>query len=307
MPSPKRQRRPLYGYLFFDKKLPKKEEVLRIAQATGMHRREVAMALLEFWSWLDDNSPDGKLSRHNVGTLSLLIEDTTEVFWAAVRDVGWLIETADGIEIPNFERWMGSTAKKRWHDAEHAWNKRHSLTANCDTEPTTGPTANRQECDKKPTSAHKAKAKAKSNKEPPNIPPELDHPQFREAWEKWKQHRAEKRKPLTPTSTAQQFAELAKLGLERAVAAIEHSIAQGYQGIFEPKDHHHEHKPADRLGRVDSPPGKYAGIGTVCSNEPDSPAASAHGSEGPLFACQGTQGSGDPPGLAGSDPPPDSR
>lgn len=59
--------------------------------------------------------------------------------------------------------------------------------------------------------------------------------EFFEAWEKWKQHRKEKRKPLTPTSTKMQFEKLKAMGLHRAIAAINHSICEGYEGIFEPK------------------------------------------------------------------------
>ena len=59
-------------------------------------------------------------------------------------------------------------------------------------------------------------------------------PGFVEAWGRWKQHRKERRQPLTPTSVKQQFSELAEMGEARAVAAINHSIAKSYQGIYEP-------------------------------------------------------------------------
>jgi hypothetical protein len=57
---------------------------------------------------------------------------------------------------------------------------------------------------------------------------------FKAAWARWEQHRREIGKRLTPTSVRQQFAKLAGMGEARAVAAIEHSIANGYQGIYEP-------------------------------------------------------------------------
>jgi hypothetical protein len=58
---------------------------------------------------------------------------------------------------------------------------------------------------------------------------------FREAWETWCRHRREKRQPLTPTATRQQLAKLEAMGEARAIAAIAHSVENGYQGIFEPK------------------------------------------------------------------------
>jgi hypothetical protein len=60
--------------------------------------------------------------------------------------------------------------------------------------------------------------------------------EFVEVWEEWEQHRKEKRKPLTPTSTKKQFEELKAMGLRRAITAINFSISKGWTGIFEPKD-----------------------------------------------------------------------
>lgn len=60
-------------------------------------------------------------------------------------------------------------------------------------------------------------------------------PEFREAWKNWCQHRKEKRQALTPTATRQQLAKLSGLGERRAVLALEHSLACGYLGVFEPK------------------------------------------------------------------------
>lgn len=67
------------------------------------------------------------------------------------------------------------------------------------------------------------------------LPPLLDNPEFATAWADWRQHRREIGKPLKPTSEAKQLRKLESLGLPRAVAAIEHSIAGGWQGIFEDK------------------------------------------------------------------------
>ena len=70
--------------------------------------------------------------------------------------------------------------------------------------------------------------------EPAQIPPTLDTPEFREAWREYIAHRRDLRHRLTPRSARMQLRKLAAIGPERAVAAIEHSIANGYRGIFEP-------------------------------------------------------------------------
>ena len=65
------------------------------------------------------------------------------------------------------------------------------------------------------------------------IPKELDTAKFREAWSDWQRYRAESRKKLTPSTIEKQLASLSKMGEPRAIAAINNSIQQGYQGIFE--------------------------------------------------------------------------
>lgn len=68
------------------------------------------------------------------------------------------------------------------------------------------------------------------------IPPELETAAFREAWAGWLADRAERRLPkYTARALTLQLRRLAEMGPQRAVRAIEWSIAQGYKGIWEPK------------------------------------------------------------------------
>lgn len=123
-----RARRPLWDFLFFDKKLPRKPEVMRIAAATGTHRRWVVCALMEFWSWVDDHYPNGRLDGFSVTDLSQICPETTPEFWRAVSAVGWLTQTEAGLEIPNADRWLGETSKKRMQDRLRQWNNRYKST-----------------------------------------------------------------------------------------------------------------------------------------------------------------------------------
>ncbi len=61
--------------------------------------------------------------------------------------------------------------------------------------------------------------------------------EFKAAWQSWERHRMEIKKKLTPESIRQQFKKFADMGEGRAIAAINHSIANGWQGIFEPSGH----------------------------------------------------------------------
>jgi hypothetical protein len=64
----------------------------------------------------------------------------------------------------------------------------------------------------------------------------LNTPEFHAAWQEWQQHRREIRKPMTPVATKKQLKALEALGPDRAVIAINRSIANGWQGlVFEQK------------------------------------------------------------------------
>ncbi len=75
------------------------------------------------------------------------------------------------------------------------------------------------------------------------LPECLDTPSFQAAWTHWVMHRKEKKlSSYKPIGMKSQFTKLAAMGAVRAIAAIEFSISQNYQGIFEPngtsKKHH---------------------------------------------------------------------
>lgn len=67
------------------------------------------------------------------------------------------------------------------------------------------------------------------------IPPELAGDVFRDAWERWRKYRAERRAALTPSTEALQLRKLAAVGVAAAVWAIDESIGHGWQGLFPEK------------------------------------------------------------------------
>jgi hypothetical protein len=56
---------------------------------------------------------------------------------------------------------------------------------------------------------------------------------FCKAWESWEQHRREIKKKLTPTAAVKLLDKMRGMGEARAIAAINHSIANGWTGLFE--------------------------------------------------------------------------
>jgi len=67
------------------------------------------------------------------------------------------------------------------------------------------------------------------------LPLPFDSPDFVLFWENWEQHRKEKKAKLTPTARNQQLEKLKDMGEHRAIAALKHSLANGWTGIFEPE------------------------------------------------------------------------
>ena len=95
------------------------------------------------------------------------------------------------------------------------------------------------------------------------LPKSLDTPEFIEAWTDWEEHRKQSKKKLTPLATSKQLKMLSEIGSARAVAAINHSIANGYQGIYENRSGNsagNYRKPVDRNEGTLNNPNDYAGI-----------------------------------------------
>ena len=63
----------------------------------------------------------------------------------------------------------------------------------------------------------------------------FDTEEFRQAWKDWQQHRLEIEKPLKPAMSKAQMAKFSEWGEARAIGAIRHTIAMGWQGLREPE------------------------------------------------------------------------
>lgn len=64
------------------------------------------------------------------------------------------------------------------------------------------------------------------------LPGALDTDRFRAAWTEWIDYRQARASPLTAPSFARQLTRLAEIGHDNAIACIDTSIANGYQGLF---------------------------------------------------------------------------
>lgn len=75
------------------------------------------------------------------------------------------------------------------------------------------------------------------------LPDNLDNEEFRRAWSEWVEFRREIKKKLAPSTVSKQLKELATWGSAKSIQAINSSIHNGWQGLFDP-----EQKPGRATG-----------------------------------------------------------
>jgi hypothetical protein len=147
----------------------------------------------------------------------------------AMLDVGWLTVSDAGIEFPNYLEHNGSTAKERAQAQRRQGKSRSKKAASRST--VTDVTPDRDAS----VTRGEERREEKSKKREEVILPFLSD-EFSEAWKTWEQHRREIRKPLKPTSTAQQLKRLRMLTEKAAIEMIEWTIFKGWEGLREPDE-----------------------------------------------------------------------
>ena len=76
----------------------------------------------------------------------------------------------------------------------------------------------------------------KTKKEDAVFPAKLQSDAFAAAWKDWLEDRRVRRKPVTALAASRQLKQLSIWGESKAISAINLSIANGWQGLFEPGD-----------------------------------------------------------------------
>lgn len=95
-----------------EKSTARKPEVLQIASALGVHPDEAFGLCIRFWMWVDDNlSQECRAMCATKSVLDTLIG--RDGFTTQLVNVGWLEIHDDHIRIPNFDRHLSKSSKKR--------------------------------------------------------------------------------------------------------------------------------------------------------------------------------------------------
>ena len=241
--------------------LPRKREVLIIASRLKWSRYEVVGRLVEFWAWVSTESVDGRIDGLSVDVLAT-IHGFDRRFLGVLLDVGWLTQDEAGLIIPNFQRWLSHSAKRRLQAAErqrrarardpcHAnvtkmsrsqrdksvtteENSTEQYSTEDQIESSTGMHGSVQieNQDEPPLESPPQKRGGKIDWAAVVFPSRCDTPDVRSAITEWLEYRRKIGKPYR-VPEKQITLLLARYG-NSIVEAINHSIAQGYQGCFPP-------------------------------------------------------------------------
>ena len=97
-------------WIEWEKGLPSKPEVGRIAREMKVTRLHAAAACMEVWSWAEDQTENG-----HIATTPQDVSDSVRIpgIGEAMLNAGWLIQMDNGVALPNFERHNGQPAKRR--------------------------------------------------------------------------------------------------------------------------------------------------------------------------------------------------
>lgn len=71
--------------------------------------------------------------------------------------------------------------------------------------------------------------------DPSSVELPFDSGDFKHLWESWTLHRKDIKKPITERSAKEQLSLLGKMSEAQAITSIRQSIANGWTGLFEPK------------------------------------------------------------------------
>lgn len=187
-------------------------------------------------------------NKHDGESYSRLIagKNAAEIFaaWILILQVasrchprGSLVRS-DGTPHSSESLSVKTRAPKTWFDralpylVEIGWLKSEayeqaSLALDCHHAATTLPPDRRR-------GDEEGKGIEENGMEPAPLPASLDTEAFQKAWGQFRTHRQQIKKKLTPMAETMALKEMVAIGEPRAIRAIEHTIAKGWQGIREP-------------------------------------------------------------------------
>lgn len=208
-------------WLKIEHALPDKPEVVQMAGLVNVDQDAIAGKLLRLWIWADQQTVDG-----NALTVTEVFIDRITFcpgFATALRTVGWLTGDDGQLEIPNFHRHNGQTAKKRANTSKRV---KASRSRNADSN---APTVT-------PALPEKRREESLSGI---TIPPNLDRPDVIAAVAEWKSHVSTNHNKLIPDDSPQEQALWSTLnrfgGPDIVIEQIELSMSSDWANVKKPE------------------------------------------------------------------------
>lgn len=236
--------------------LPTCPEVKRITRATGADSVALTVGrLFLVWTWADTHTEDGRV----VAELADIDDEAgCDGFGEAMVSAGWLVVDGDAIIFPKFGDLNGMTAKTRAKESLKKQRQRRSkgtqrghVSPPCPDAPgqtgdhtaqhITGQDKTKPTTRENPETVRAAGAgpgvKSAEKFDWSTVPDSMNTTAVRDALRDWYAYRREsglrKWKNITLTKTLNKYAKAG--GVVALIAAVEHSISQGYQGLVDPK------------------------------------------------------------------------
>jgi hypothetical protein len=236
------------GYwIKFDTSTPDKPEVWSIAERLGIDPDAVVGKLLRVWAWFDDHTEKGNAPSVTKALLDRRVG--VSGFCDAMVLAGWLKESDGQLEIPNFDRHNGATAKSRGLTAKRVANhKAGNAKGNAPSVSGALPRAeeSRAEENLSPPPQEKIEIK-KSSGGQPIVPEDLAV-----CWSRWIEYRFATDGTSIPAIQAETILmDLCRRGAEKAAKDIEFSILKGAKTIRDSDNDFEKRRPVATKQRVE--------------------------------------------------------
>lgn len=191
-------------------------KVVRITSALKADRLRTVGGLMSVWCLFDAHSIDGQLEGYDCATVDEMIG--WQGFAEAMKAVGWLEETPEGLALPEFETHNGQSAKRRAQDADRKRADRASAS----------------DADEKRTRGEKRREEKEDKAQVAPLPSCVPA----DAWADFIEMRKKIKKPMTQKAVQLMVAKLEKFAAagHDVRAVLEKSTVNCWQDVFEPKD-----------------------------------------------------------------------
>jgi hypothetical protein len=236
------------NWIKVEKSTHTKPEILRLARLLGVSKNEAFALVVRFWAWADEVTVDGRVDAVVSTDVDNLVDHAG--FAEALEQVGWLNfnDERELLEIPNFERHNGASAKKRAEKAERQrkWreNKDAPVDATVDTPVDASETQARtpeeirgdkiREEDKKVAPASPSRVDYEQLVNDYDLPEHLDTDSVRESMVEWLENKRSKRQGYKQPERyfLKKVCEYFKTP-DALIAAIDAAIVNGWQGCIQ--------------------------------------------------------------------------